>query len=262
MSNFIPNSFQVPNAFVDECMKDLSASATLCYLFIVRKTKGWQKEEDAIAISQFVSGTGLSNRVVIKACNELVKYGLINQKTGVRNTKIFSVNLCIKVTSDEKSHVTNSHTSSDEKSHVTCDEKSHTENNYIKTTPLKTNKDIKKNISESKPAKPPARKSKLATVREKTNGSAMDHISDELLKKWISHKKSISDLVLSKMIRVLDACAAVGITATDAVVVQLENDWQGIETEWVIKKLKPAMASNQRNNMVDPDNLAPLAGQW
>lgn len=129
-------------------------------------------------------------------------------------------------------------------------------------------KDIEKNNisaeenSEPKPTKPPARKSKLATVREKTNGSAMDHISDELLTEWVNHKKTLSDRVLSKMIKELDACAAVGITATDAVIVQLENAWQGFEADWVIKKLKPAMASNQQNNMVDPNNLAPLSGQW
>lgn len=137
-------------------------------------------------------------------------------------------------------------------------------NNQSLTCHLKDigeNNTSEKVSSENKPTKTPARKSKLATVREKTNGSAMDHISDELLTEWVNHKKTLSDRVLTKMIKELDVCAAAGITATDAIIVQLENAWQGFEADWVIKKLKPVQAYGQPN-AVDPDNLAPLAGQW
>ena len=64
-SKFIPNSFQVPNAVVDELMAELSGAELKIYLFILRKTKGWNKEADAISVSQFMKACNLSNRKVI-----------------------------------------------------------------------------------------------------------------------------------------------------------------------------------------------------
>ncbi|XKM12687.1 replication protein [Orbaceae bacterium ac157xtp] len=133
---FEVNSFQVPNALVDELIATLSGNELKCYLIIVRKTKGWQKEEDAISISQFMKLTKLSNRVVIQCCKNLEEKGLIESKKGFRNTTIY---MCKKVTCDEKSLVTNSHSTCDEKSQVTYDEKSHTKNN-IKNNNTKDNK--------------------------------------------------------------------------------------------------------------------------
>ena len=64
MSNdrFIPNSFIIPNSVVDELMAEMSGVELKCYLFVIRKTKGWNKEEDAISVSQFMKVTGLSNK--------------------------------------------------------------------------------------------------------------------------------------------------------------------------------------------------------
>src|SRR5574344_1990357 len=73
VSNFIPNSFQITNAFVDEAMKKLSPTANLLYIVIVRKTRGWQKNKDAISLTQFEEITGLSRKTVIKAINELIE---------------------------------------------------------------------------------------------------------------------------------------------------------------------------------------------
>ena len=79
MSNFIPNSFQLPNAFVDEAMKKLSPTANLLYIVIVRKTRGWQKNKDAISLTQFEAVTGLSRKTVIKAINELIEFGFVKE---------------------------------------------------------------------------------------------------------------------------------------------------------------------------------------
>jgi len=75
-SKFIPNFLQVPNAVIDELLPDLTGAELKCYLVVIRKTKGWNKESDNISISQFMKATGLSNSAVIKACESLVKYGL------------------------------------------------------------------------------------------------------------------------------------------------------------------------------------------
>ena len=78
MSKFITNSFQVPNAFVDEAMFELSGNAVKCYLFIMRKTLGWQKEWDYIPTTQFHLITGIKKPLTVyDAIKELESYGLL-----------------------------------------------------------------------------------------------------------------------------------------------------------------------------------------
>lgn len=80
IERFIPNSFQISNAFVDEMMGELSGNAVKCYLIIVRKTRGWGKESDAIAISQFVDGKKLKDeRTVRAALDELLTAGVVGK---------------------------------------------------------------------------------------------------------------------------------------------------------------------------------------
>lgn len=46
--------------------------------FIIRKTKGWHKEHDAISYSQFIKGTGISSNSTIKKClDSLIEKGLV-----------------------------------------------------------------------------------------------------------------------------------------------------------------------------------------
>lgn len=79
MSQFIANSFQVPNAVVDELMAKMSANALRCYLLITRKTTGWGKNSDKISASQFMDYLGIKDRrTVYTALTELANLGLIN----------------------------------------------------------------------------------------------------------------------------------------------------------------------------------------
>lgn len=137
MSKFIPNSFQVPNAVIDELMAELTGAELKCYLYVLRKTKGWNKESDAISVSQFMEACNLSNRKVIDACNRLVALNLFEQKTGARGVKIFSVK---NFTCEESSLVKKVHSTSEESSQVTSEESSHTKyqvkNTIQNTTPL------------------------------------------------------------------------------------------------------------------------------
>lgn len=83
MSKFVSNSFQVPNAFVDDVLNQLSGNACKIYLLIVRKTRGWHKEADRISYSQIQKSTGIgSSATVDKAISELVDFGLISYKKG------------------------------------------------------------------------------------------------------------------------------------------------------------------------------------
>ncbi|OCG58997.1 hypothetical protein A9G41_00095 [Gilliamella sp. Nev5-1] len=79
MSKFISNSFQVPNAVIDELMADMSANALRCYLLITRKTTGWGKTSDRISVSQFMQYLGIKDkRTIYAALSELKNLGLIN----------------------------------------------------------------------------------------------------------------------------------------------------------------------------------------
>ena len=60
MSNkFIPNSFQVPNVLVDSYIEELSSHGFKLMLFIIRKTRGWQKQKDSISATQLAKVLGL-----------------------------------------------------------------------------------------------------------------------------------------------------------------------------------------------------------
>ncbi|ULJ64035.1 replication protein [Wielerella bovis] len=78
MNEFIPNSFQVPNAFVDLIMRGISGNAVKCYLLIIRKTAGWHKLSDCISITQFMAFCGIKkDETAQKAVEELAQFGLI-----------------------------------------------------------------------------------------------------------------------------------------------------------------------------------------
>lgn len=88
---YIPNSFQIANAVVDDLLCRMSGNAWKCYAVIVRKTAGWQKEMDYISVSQFKNLTGIKTDVTVAdALKELVELNLIasvkrhGQVTGYR----------------------------------------------------------------------------------------------------------------------------------------------------------------------------------
>jgi phage replication O-like protein O len=84
---FEVNGFQVPNALVDELLTVLSGNDLKVYLFIVRKTKGWQKNSDYISLSQFVEVLHLKKDTILKSINVLVNLGLIDKNTDKKTTK-------------------------------------------------------------------------------------------------------------------------------------------------------------------------------
>lgn len=138
MSDFIVNSFQLPNSVVDELLGDLTGAELKCYLYVLRKTKGWNKEEDAISVSQFMKVTGLSNRKVIDACERLVELGLLEQKIGSNKIKVFSVKDYKTSSSEESSLVKKVHSGSEESS-LSVVKKVHTQNNNINNTTKNNN---------------------------------------------------------------------------------------------------------------------------
>ena len=91
MSKFIPNSFQVPNAFVDEVLDKISDSACKIYLVICRKTRGWNKEMDSISLTQFEEITGKSRPTIVKCLKELIKVGLVMEEQSTVHGNTFKL---------------------------------------------------------------------------------------------------------------------------------------------------------------------------
>jgi phage replication O-like protein O len=75
------NFTRTPNAIFDNY---LAAITSLCELkvvmAIVRKTYGWQKEQDSISLSQLEEITGLSRQGVIEGVKKACKRGLVGRK--------------------------------------------------------------------------------------------------------------------------------------------------------------------------------------
>jgi len=93
-NKFFPNSFQVPNSLVDKIMSTLTEFELKCYLMILRKTIGWNKDVDAISISQFQKNILVKDpRTIKNALNSLVKKELIFRKFVTGKSSLFSVNL-------------------------------------------------------------------------------------------------------------------------------------------------------------------------
>lgn len=93
MSKWIPNSFQLPNALVDDkYLVELKGSPLAMYIFIVRKTRGWQKEFDRISLSQFEEYTGYGKDAVLTGVNKLVELGLVKRISYENKTSLYELN--------------------------------------------------------------------------------------------------------------------------------------------------------------------------
>lgn len=136
MSNFIPNSFQIPNALIDDLIADISPNALKCYLVIARKTVGWNKEWDLISTTQLMEITGIKKKqTVYAAISELEDLRLIEslKETG----KITKYRL--KVVPEKV--VTKNGTSTENSNEVVpkIDTGTSTENGYSTKDNIKTN---------------------------------------------------------------------------------------------------------------------------
>ncbi|MDD5407062.1 MAG: replication protein [Sulfurovaceae bacterium] len=90
--DFEVNSFQIPNALVDNLMRDISPNALKCYLIIVRKTKGWNKEWDKVSTKQLMEIAGIKKKnTIYGATKELIEYGLIEAVKQLGNMTSYKV---------------------------------------------------------------------------------------------------------------------------------------------------------------------------
>ena len=215
MSDFIVNSFQLPNSVVDELLSDLTGAELKCYLLVVRKTKGWNKEIDSISIGQFMEVTGLSNRSVITACDSLVEKGLLVRSGGERRLNTYSVrSFNISQTGEKSSSDKTGEKSSQtgEKSSSDLVKKVHTQNNNKNTIQNTNKKNTKKSVLEL-----------LADFG----------ITGQLADDFMIHRKAckapITGTALKGFQREADKA---GIPLAEAITISIERNWRGFKSEW------------------------------
>lgn len=218
MSRFIPNSFQVPNAVIDELMSVLSGAEFKCYMLVVRQTTGWNKQEDAVSISQMMEKCRLSNRGVIDACDKLVEMGLLTKSKGYRGMNVFSVNFEKISTCEVSSPVNSAHSTCELSSQVPVNS-AHTQNNTNQNNNTKNNTLTGINAH--------AKKSADELLLEKFG------ITDQLAKDFMVHRKSckapITETALKGYQREADKA---GIPIQQAVAIAIERGWRGFRSDW------------------------------
>jgi len=97
------NYLEVPNVVFDEIIPNITnLSALKCYLILIRKTWGWEKIGDWLALSQLIKLTKLSKHSVIDGMRWLESKGYIwIAKAGIPGNEKVMYFLC----SEETEHL-------------------------------------------------------------------------------------------------------------------------------------------------------------
>ena len=240
MSKFIPNAFQIPNSVIDELLAKLTCAELKCYLFVVRKTKGWNKESDSISVSQFMEVTGLSNRSVITACESLVEMGLLERSGGERKLNTYSVKAFDFSETSEKSSSVKSGENFSETSEKSSSVKSG--ENFSETSEKSSSNLVKKVHTQNNNKNTIQNTNTNLTVSNaharKTSKSAVEileqfGITGQLAKDFIAHRKVkksvITETVLNGFQREADKA---GIPLVEAITISIERNWQGFRASW------------------------------
>ena len=227
MSKFIPNAFQIPNSVIDELLAKLTCAELKCYLFVVRKTKGWNKESDNISVSQFMEVTGLSNRSVITACENLVQMGLLERSGGERKLNTYTVKAFDFSESGEKSSSVESgenFSESGEKSSSDLVKKVHIQNNNKNTIQNNNKKNTKKSESDL-----------LAEF------GITGQLADDFIVLRKAKKAPITETALKGYQSEADKA---GISICEAVAIAIKRNWQGFNADW---NWQGVLSNNQQN---------------
>ena len=233
MNEFIPNSFQIANAVVDDFLCLMSGNAWKCYGLIVRKTRGWQKTHDSLSVSQIQKLTGIkSEETVEKAINELVELGLIGKQSRAGLPNVYFL------ISDPKKGVTppqknvpppKNGGTPPPKNGGTPPPKNggHINTKYKKQ--ISTNVDI--NTAREETAKKPTKhEADLALLAE--HGIA-GRIAEDFLTIRKAKRQPLTETAMRLIAADAEKC---GMTAAQAVEYAIGNGWGSFRAEWLKNK--------------------------
>ena len=239
IDRFIPNSFQIANAVIDEYLSQMSGNALKCYILIVRKTRGWQKTHDSLSISQIQKFTGIrKEETVQKAINELVDLGLIGKQSriGLPNEYFLISDPKKGVTPPPKNGVPPENGVPPKKG-VTPPPKNgvgpppkkggHINTKYKKQ--ISTNVDI--NTAREETAKKPSKhEADLALLAEH---GITGQIAEDFLTIRKAKRQPLTETAMRLIASDAEKC---GMTAAQAVEYAIGNGWGSFRAEWLKNK--------------------------
>lgn len=236
MSKFIPNSFQIPNAFVDEMLAKVSGNASKCYMIIARKTRGWQKECDKISRTQFMKLSGLSKPTIIKACNELIELKILKSEEAGQDI-LYELDESNFFTSKDFLPVNNFDPASKEFLLVTSKEFLPTKTN-IKTT-IKNNKKINKKDLD------------LSGFKQQPS----EQVWNDFVEHRQNKKAKLTQTALNSLIKQINECLTLGYTTDDALGECMVRGWTSIKADW-LRKAKDFQRNSPPNKTDWINNLS------
>ena len=272
MSKFIPNAFQIPNSVIDELLAKLTCAELKCYLFVVRKTKGWNKESDSISVSQFMEVTGLSNRSVITACESLVEMGLLERSGGERklntySVKAFEISQTGEKSSSDKTGENFSQTGEKSSSDKTGEnfsqtgEKSSSDKtgeNFSQTGEKSSSDLVKKVHTQNNNKNTIQNNNKKNTKKSESDLLAEFGIVGQLAEDFLKLRKAKSAPITETALKGFQREAAkAGISLSDAITIAIERNWRGFSASWNWRDDDIAMAANTRKTSSFADD-----GSW
>lgn len=219
MSNFISNAFMMPNDLIDKgYMALMKGPALPCYIFIVRKTRGWNKSDDSISVSQLVKGTGYNKDSVLKGCEKLVQMGVIERKSFanqpakyVLTDSIFAVDIL------DSENIAGENIDGGVDILDSTLSKDSTHNNNSKTTNTKTNV-----ISDSK--------AKFSFVEELRKLGA----NDQLINDWLAVRKTKkASNNQTSFSRFESQLSKANLDINTVLRICIERDWKGFDASWL-----------------------------
>lgn len=283
MNKFIANSFQVPNALIDEVLDKMSGNACKIYLLIVRKTRGWHKEADRISYSQIQKSTGLNSRTTIsKALDELIDLGLIIKEQGSqKSSNEYKLNDDFCTAEDEQPSPKNglyknctspkNGPASPKNGLQPSPKNGHTEIHIFKNTRIK-NKSVSthepngehthENLENSQTTKPnkstgksPSAK-KFITADELIGLGVDEQVANDYL---ATRKTKLTQTALNGIIRQADEA---GLTLAQAVDFACEMGWQSFKADWYANSQKSHFAPSHANSQAWKQEFSRGQSQW
>ena len=241
MSKFIPNSFQVPNAVVDDVMRDLKDVELRCYLTLIRKTTGWNKEHDYISVSQFAEITGKGKTAIIAAMKTLQQFGLVIEvaktKIGVKCYALNVEKLTEWGSESEPQRVQKVNGSNSEpvqkvnrggsESEPQPVQKVNTQNTNIKTHSIKHN-----NTQPPKRSRQSAKQPDLKTLTDLG-------VDEQVAKDWLTIRqfKRLGALTATALNALQREAQKANLTTAQAITAACENSWGGFKADWLLNRM-------------------------
>ncbi|HID8649669.1 TPA: replication protein [Neisseria meningitidis] len=243
---YIPNSFQIANAVVDDLLCLMSGNAWKCYGVIVRKTTGWQKEMDYISVSQFKTLTGIKkDETVTDALKELEELNLIASVK--QRGKVTGYRLNMPELPPENGGTTtpkNWGVLPPENGGTTTPEKGGSTKHTIKPTNTKYSISASAAADAPLPAKHSESGERAATVKAKPTKHETElslladyGIAGQVAADFLQVRKAKRQPLTETAMKLLAADAEkCGMTALQAVEYAIGNGWASFRAEWLQNK--------------------------